>query len=168
MFSKDKREREPEVAVATSPVKTQRPANRNAPPSIISSSLRIVGNLVSDGDIQVDGTVDGDVQSRSLTISQGAAVNGAISSDSVRVDGAVNGQIKAANVLLGPTAHVMGDIIHASLVVEAGAFVEGHVRRKEPEPAAILMPGTSAGVKDAKDEKPATKDDKAPAFSAAG
>jgi hypothetical protein len=55
-------------------------------------------------------------------------------------------------------------------VVEAGAFVEGHVRRKEPEPAAILMPGTSGSDTSAsvKDDKPATKDDKAPVLSAAG
>ena len=130
MFSKDKRD--PDAPRA------QRPS-RN-PPSIISASLRIVGNLVSDGDIQVDGTVDGDVQSRSLTISQGAAVNGGISAETVRIDGAVNGHINASNVMLGPTARVLGDIIHASLVIEAGAFLEGHCRRMEVETVPIMAP----------------------------
>lgn len=131
MFSKGKKE--PEVTRATS---------RN-PPSIISASLRIVGNLVSDGDIQVDGIVDGDVQSRTLTISQGAAVNGAISAESVRIDGAINGQIRASSVTLGPTAHVVGDVVHASLVIEAGAFLEGHCRRLEMENVATIVPGSA-------------------------
>lgn len=120
-------------------VEVTRASGRN-PPSIISASLRIVGNLVSDGDIQVDGTVDGDVQSRSLTISQGASINGGIAADSVRVDGAVNGHIRASNVMLGPTARVLGDIVHNSLVIEAGAFLEGHCRRMETEPVAIAAP----------------------------
>jgi cytoskeletal protein CcmA (bactofilin family) len=131
MFSKGKRE----VEVTRSP-------SRN-PPSIISASLRIVGNLVSDGDIQVDGPVDGDVHSRSLTVSQGAAVNGGISAESVRIDGAVNGHITASNVMLGPTARVLGDIIHAQLVIEAGAFLEGHCRRMEMESAPMIA-GPSA------------------------
>lgn len=126
MFSKGKRE-----------VDVTRSSGRN-PPSIISASLRIVGNLVSDGDIQIDGTVDGDVQSRTLTISQGAAVNGGVAADSVRIDGAVNGHITASNVVLGPTARVLGDVIHANLVIEAGAFIEGHCRRMEMEPVAML------------------------------
>lgn len=131
MFSKAKKE--PEVTRAPS---------RN-PPSIISASLRIVGNLVSDGDIQVDGIVDGDVQSRTLAISQGAAVNGAISAESVRIDGAVTGQIRASSVTLGPTAHVLGDVIHASLVIEAGAFLEGHCRRLETENVASMTPSVA-------------------------
>jgi cytoskeletal protein CcmA (bactofilin family) len=129
MFSKGKKE-----------IEVTRPASSRNPPSIISASLRIVGNLVSDGDIQVDGTVDGDVQSRSLTVSQGAAVNGGIAADSVRIDGAVNGHIRASNVMLGPTARVLGDIIHTSLVIEAGAFIEGHCRRMESEPAPMVAP----------------------------
>lgn len=129
MFSKDKREVEAPRATKMS--------NRN-PPSIISASLRIVGNLVSDGDIQVDGTVDGDVHSRSLTISHGASVNGGISAETVRIDGAVTGQIKASNVMLGATSRVIGDVIHATLVIEAGAFLEGHCRRMEAEAVPMI------------------------------
>jgi hypothetical protein len=44
-------------------------------PSIISASLRIVGDLVSEGDVQVDGIIEGDVNARSLTVSEGAAPN---------------------------------------------------------------------------------------------
>lgn len=101
---------------------------RKQVPSIISASLRIVGNLVSAGDVQIDGIVDGDVKSRTLTISQGAAVNGAIEADSVYIQGQVNGQITAENVVLGASARVVGDVVHSNLIIESGAFLEGHCR----------------------------------------
>lgn len=115
---------------------------RKQVPSIISASLRIVGNLVSAGDVQVDGIVDGDVKSRTLTISQGAAVNGAIEADSVYIQGQVNGQITAENVVLGASARVVGDVVHSNLIIESGAFLEGHCRHLavatvvEDQPAA--------------------------------
>lgn len=111
---------------------------RHQVPSIISASLRIMGNLVSDGDVQVDGVVDGDVRSRSLTISEGAAVNGAIEADNVRIHGMVNGQISARSVMLGASARVIGDVIHTDLVVESGAFLEGHCRHLAAAPVAAV------------------------------
>jgi cytoskeletal protein CcmA (bactofilin family) len=112
-------------------------------PSIISASLRIVGNLVSDGEVQVDGAIEGDVTCRTLTVSENAAIRGEVEAETVRIHGAVHGQIKATNVSMGPTAKVMGDVVHANLVIESGAFVEGHCKRlvveppREEEPSAI-------------------------------
>ena len=105
--------------------------SNNASPSIISADLRIVGDLASAGDIQIDGEVEGDIQSRTLTVGQGAQVKGSISAETVRVCGAVTGQIKATTVTLDKTARVMGDILHTSLAIEPGAFLEGHCRRLE-------------------------------------
>lgn len=100
-------------------------------PSIISANLKIVGNLVSDGDVQVDGVIEGDVNSRSLTVSENASIIGEVEAETVRIHGTVRGQIKAANVALGPTAKVAGDVIHTNLVIESGAFIEGHCKRLE-------------------------------------
>lgn len=109
-------------------------------PSIISANLKIVGNLVSDGDVQVDGVIEGDVHSLSLTVSENASIHGEVEAETVRIHGIVRGQIKAANVALGPTAKVVGDVIHANLVIESGAFLEGHCKRiveeQRGEPAA--------------------------------
>jgi cytoskeletal protein CcmA (bactofilin family) len=104
-------------------------------PSIISANLKIVGNLVSDGDVQVDGVVEGDVSSRSLTVSENASIVGEVAADTVRIHGTVRGQIKAANVAMGPTAKVVGDVIHSNLVIESGAFIEGHCKRLAPSAA---------------------------------
>jgi cytoskeletal protein CcmA (bactofilin family) len=110
---------------------TRGPARSNATPSIISADLRIVGDLASAGDIQIDGEVEGDIQSRTLTVGEGAQVKGSITAETVRVCGGVAGQIKATTVTLDKTAKVMGDILHTSLAIEPGAFLEGHCRRLE-------------------------------------
>lgn len=108
-------------------------------PSIISANLRIVGDLVSEGDVQVDGIIEGDVHARSLTVSQGASVRGQITAESVCIRGAVQGQITADQVELGRTAKVDGDIVHAVIKIESGAFFEGHCRHK-PEKVEATPP----------------------------
>lgn len=105
---------------------------RERVPSIISASLRIVGDLVSEGDVQVDGIIEGDVNARSVTVSEGAAVRGQISAQKVIIRGEVQGQISADGVELGRSARVIGDIVHNDLAIESGAYLEGHCRHKEP------------------------------------
>jgi len=39
--------------------------------------------------------------------------------------------VKAKSVVMAKTARVIGDIIHDSLAIEAGAFIEGNIKRLE-------------------------------------
>ncbi len=129
MFSKaSKTEGKPAAKSAATARASERP-KASGVPSIISADLNIVGDLTSHGDLQVDGTVDGDITSRTLTVGENARVNGAVSADRMRVCGTVTGQLKAETVVLAKTAKVLGDIIHETLEIEAGAFVEGSIRR---------------------------------------
>ena len=104
-----------------------------SPPSLLSMGLTVTGNLHSDGEIQIDGRVKGDIHSDVLIISETAQVNGEITAESVRVHGHVTGQIRATSVSLAKTAHVLGDILHGNLAIEQGAFLEGHCRRVESD-----------------------------------
>jgi len=100
-------------------------------PSIISPDLKVDGNLTSSGDIQVDGTVEGDVTSRGLTVGDGAMVRGDLVAETIRVYGSVAGTIKANSVILASSAKVDGDITHGSLSMEAGASLAGQIKRLE-------------------------------------
>ncbi len=106
-------------------------AKASGVPSIISSDLTIVGDLKSDGDLQIEGTIEGDINSRQITVGEQAKVEGCIVADTVHVSGTVMGQIKAQTVHLDRNAKVTGDVIHATLTMEAGALLEGQVRRLE-------------------------------------
>lgn len=107
-------------------------APRNTPetaPSVISADMRVSGDLRTDGDVQIDGIIDGDISSNSLTIGKSAVVNGEVAADIVRVWGKVNGRIRSKDVSLQETAEVHGDILHHSLEVVRGAYIEGMVKR---------------------------------------
>ena len=116
-----------------------------APPSIIGADLMIFGDLSSDGEIQIDGAVDGDIRTKSLLVGETARIKGEIVADTVFVHGSISGQIKSRSVNLAKTAHVVGDILHEDLVVDAGAFLEGHckhvVEKKEQPDAEINVVG---------------------------
>lgn len=101
---------------------------KNAAPSLLSSDLVINGNLESDGDMQVDGTVEGDIKSNKLTISASAVVRGSVEAESVTIAGNVTGQIKARHVTLNKSAKVIADVIQERLTIEPGAFFEGNCR----------------------------------------
>jgi len=100
-------------------------------PSIVSDDLIVRGNLIATGDIQIDGTVEGDVRSQSLTVGEHATITGAIIAEEVVVRGRVVGAIRAHRVQLAVTCHVEGDILHESLAVETGAFFEGNCRHSD-------------------------------------
>ena len=109
-------------------------ANRSVP-SIISNNLNVVGNLKTEGEIQVDGVVEGDVTGRALVIGERARVHGEIVADDVVIRGNTEGRIRARRVQLTKTAKVIGDILHESLSIEAGAYVEGQLKRLEKRAA---------------------------------
>ena len=99
--------------------------------SIINADLRGTGDLISESDVQVDGSVNGDIRTRTLTIGQHGEVRGEIVADKIRICGAVIGQVRARDVSLSETARMIGDILHESLSIEPGAHIEGHCRRIE-------------------------------------
>lgn len=140
MFSKPNKVSD-QITVPQPPVQsTPAPAQPKAvskpssptPPSIISAELTLTGDLTSTGEIHIDGKVDGDISSRALTIGEKGTVTGSISADTVRVCGSISGEIKGKDVVLTKTAEVHGDVVHESLTIEAGALLDGNVRRAAP------------------------------------
>jgi len=137
------------------PAESPKTSNKNLAPTIISADLRIVGDIIGSGDIQVDGNVEGDIHSRSITVGENASVRGSLTADSVRVYGVVEGgTIKAMTVSVSKTARVMSNIIHQTLTIETGAYVEGDIKRMEGADPKMAMvrdkpdaPGlSSAGI----------------------
>ena len=88
-----------------------------------------MGDLSSDGELQIDGTIDGDIRTKSLLVGETANIKGEIVADRIQVHGTINGQIKARSVTLARSARVIGDILHEDLAIENGAFLEGHCKR---------------------------------------
>lgn len=121
----------PTEAPVARPKAQQKPA---AMPSIISEGLQVTGNLACDGDVQIDGRVEGDIEARSLTIGENGVVEGSITADEVHVSGTLNGEINARTVVIARSAHVRGDVAHDVLSIESGAQFEGKSARRAGMP----------------------------------
>lgn len=130
-------------------------------PSIVGSDVRVTGDIATPGELQFDGTIEGDIHCGSLTVGEQAAVTGGVVSDTVLVHGSVIGTIRARSVHLSHTAKVVGDIWHEDMVVESGAFIEGrcaHVDNPlegtdaEGQPHRKFIEARATGLADSDDD----------------
>jgi cytoskeletal protein CcmA (bactofilin family) len=130
------------------PIMQASSTGRAGTPSIIGPDLVVVGNLVSKGDVQIDGEVQGDVHSSYVMIGEKARLTGSITADEVVVRGQVMGSIRSKRVQLQASSHIEGDIHHSALAIEQGAFFEGKSRRSEDPTAGVQRPeiGTMGGT----------------------
>lgn len=100
-------------------------------PTIISHDLNILGNIISDGYIDINGTIDGNIHCNTVTIRERGLVRGDVIGDTVHVHGKVEGLIKARHVTLHNNCHIEGIVMHESLSVEDGAFIDGQCKRMD-------------------------------------
>src|SRR5690606_4649608 len=106
-------------------------ARTRTPPSVLSSDLTVTGNIQTQGDIQVEGTVEGDIRAHQLVVGDSATIRGEIVAEEVVVNGRVIGRVRGLKGRLTATARVEGDIIHKTIAIESGAHFEGSVQRQE-------------------------------------
>jgi len=111
-----------------------------ATPSIIGPDLTIMGNLISAGEVQVDGEVQGDLHGTHVVVGEKARITGGIMAQEIVVRGHVMGSIRGNKVMLQASSHVEGDVHHQSLAIEQGAYFEGKSRRAEDPLADVVRP----------------------------
>lgn len=104
---------------------------KGSAPSVLAADLHILGNLIGEGVVDLDGRLDGNIRCHTASIRTNAVVRGDIHAEIVHVYGAVEGIIKAKSVALYATAKVVGIIMHESLTIEDGAFVDGKFKRTD-------------------------------------
>ena len=125
--------------VGTRPMGVVRGSDRNAP-SVIGPDLTITGNLVSKGEVQIDGEVQGDIHGTYVVVGEKARITGGIVAEEVVVRGHVMGSLRGKRVMLQSSSHVEGDVFHQALAIEQGAFFEGKSRRSEDPIAGVQKP----------------------------
>jgi cytoskeletal protein CcmA (bactofilin family) len=117
MFSKAAKGDAPEVSPAA--------PRKLTVASLVAEGVRLRGDLATEGDLHLDGAVEGDVRVGQLTVGESGAVTGTIQANGVEVRGRVTGTITAGHVRLWATARVDGDISASELAIEAGAHFVG-------------------------------------------
>lgn len=74
---------------------------RSEETTIISSSVKIEGKITTNGNIRVDGELQGDIISQNnVTVGESGQVNGQIHAEVITIGGKVTGTIRAKDKLV--------------------------------------------------------------------
>lgn len=135
--------RRTKTAAATMPLVSSKPE------TTIGANTRFVGSLTSDGNVRIDGSVEGDVEILgNLIVGETGRVIATIKAQNVHVSGAVKGEITASeNLEISPTGKVWGDINTAALHIEPGGLFRGQsaMSTSVDEPLLLEAPREAEG-----------------------
>lgn len=106
------------------------------PCTVISADLAVVGDLMTDGHVEVEGRIEGTINGRTVTVREGGYVEGTILAEVAEIRGTMVGPVRASTVTVGKDARMIGNVFHTTLTIEPGAFMDGrrpwrpHIDRK--------------------------------------
>ncbi len=95
--------------------------------TIVGASVKLKGNLRSDGDILIEGVVTGDLKTKgSVRVGENANVIANVKAENVAVSGSVQGNVEVKDRLeISSTGRVLGDISANVLSIAPGAVFTG-------------------------------------------
>jgi cytoskeletal protein CcmA (bactofilin family) len=114
-------------------------ARTASPVVVLNRKVEIIGSFLCDGDVVLEGRIEGEVRCKTLRVAERGVVEGDIIADRVIVLGEVFGAIHANELILKTACTVEGQINHRNLVLENGCFFEGKSRR-HPNPLHLAPP----------------------------
>lgn len=112
--------------------------------TVVGTSVKLKGNLKSDGDITVDGSVNGEIKTKgTVTIGPNANIIANVHAKNVNISGTVQGNVVATDRLnISESGRVYGDISANILSITAGALFSGKSTMaeniKEPEMELVV------------------------------
>lgn len=97
--------------------------------TVIGASIKVKGNFQGQGDIIIEGSLEGSLKTdANLFVGEKARVVANIESRDAIINGEVRGNIKNKGYLaLGGTAKIFGDIQYGELSIEKGAIINGQL-----------------------------------------
>lgn len=95
--------------------------------TIIGPSVKVEGNFISNGNIVIEGAVNGTIQtSKDLRVGTEAVIEADVIAENLTTSGKISGTVRVAkNLELKETAHIYGDVEAGILSVETGAVLQG-------------------------------------------
>lgn len=117
---------------------------QNVANTIVGTETRVNGDLHFAGGLHVDGIVHGNVSADpdsegTLSLAEGATIDGGVTVPYVLLDGIVKGDVYATKrVILGSTARVIGNVYYNLIEMAIGAEINGKLVH-QPEGRAPLL-----------------------------
>ena len=112
--------------------------NRGTIPSIISENSEFKGNIKTDGEIQIDGTVRGNVTAKQIILGETGKIQGNATASFFRICGRLEGDGRAETIEITKTAIVKGHTYKKTISIEHGAKIVGNINELESTTAKIF------------------------------
>ncbi len=145
MFTSSKRPEGYDAAPMSTPG-----ASTGAGATVIARGVKVEGNFVSQGDVVIEGDVNGQVSTNALlTVGSDAKLKAEISAEEAVIAGVIEGTVSVKKRLeLRSTAKIKGDISCETITVESGASLNGKmsVGQVKVEPVKAPASKTAAPV----------------------
>jgi len=154
-FTRSKEEKEKDLAVPTggkpSPMPGVSGAATGRPEAYLGQGSRVTGTLLFTGQVELDGYVEGELQSQDrLIVGESAVINAKIIGSDVLVKGTVTGDIAASKrLVLKKPAKVVGNISSTCISIEEGVVFEGqctmnNAAAQKSGPTSIARAGSAS------------------------
>ena len=112
--------------------------DRGKIPSIISENSEFKGNIKTDGEIQIDGTVRGNVTAKQIILGETGKIQGNATASFFRICGRLEGNGRAETIEITKTAIVKGHTYKKTISIEHGAKIVGNINELESATAKIF------------------------------
>ena len=91
--------------------------------NVIAKNTTIVGDIKSDGDFRIDGTLEGNLITRGkVIIGNSGIIKGTLTAKNADIEGTINGKLHLEKILaIRATANITGEVVVGKLSVEPGA-----------------------------------------------
>lgn len=124
--------------------------------SLIQEGMTVRGDMKAEGDVRLDGAIEGSLVSKSRVIIGGTGmIHADIEAAEILVMGRVHGKVIGhRRVELRKGAHVEGDITTQALVIEEGVFFRGLCQMTAAGQAQPSAPGKDGRPPQAGPEPP--------------
>ena len=101
---------------------------------MIGEGVIITGTIKANSKVTIQGTVDGDIECNSITISKSGNVKGKIKTDTITVEGKAEGEINAEDVLnIKSQGHVSGKVFYGEIQIEEGGKISGEINHRDKD-----------------------------------
>ena len=99
---------------------------------MIGEGVTITGTIKADNEVNIQGTIDGDIDCNSVTINQSGNVKGKVQTETMTVEGKVEGEININSILhIKSQGSVSGKVFYGDIQIDEGGKLLGEINFKE-------------------------------------
>lgn len=109
--------------------------------SFIGAEITVSGNISGNGDLHLDGAIEGDLACNALILGPGGRVRGNIQATTATLAGTVEGAVDARSLTVEKSARIAGDLTYESVSIENGAQVDGRLKQRAGDSGLKLVVG---------------------------